>query len=68
MSTKQERIFNEPEAKPVSEEVKIKLRSHPIYNLFYGSKCGKYIHVKRKVIKVSSRVKNHHLSKFSIFR
>ena len=68
MSTKQERIVNEPEAKPVSKEVKIKLRRHPIYNLYYGSKCGKYIHVKRKVIKVSSRVKNHHLSKFSICR
>ena len=28
----------------------IRFRKHPIYNLYAGSKCGKFIHVGRKVI------------------
>ena len=39
----------EPEAKLEDEEV-IRFRKHPIYNLYAGSKCGKFIHVGRKVI------------------
>ena len=39
----------EPKAKLEDEEV-IRFRKHPIYNLYAGSKRGKFIHVGRKVI------------------
>ena len=61
MSSKQVRNVNEPEAKLVNEEVKIRFRRHPSYNLYYGSKCGKYIHVKRKVINNGHRDRNGYL-------
>ena len=62
MKYQRERVVNEPEAEPVSKEVEIKFRRHPIYNLYYGSKCGKYIHVKRKVINNGRRHRNGYMS------
>ena len=44
-----ERVVNEPEAKPENEEVEIKFRGHPICDFYFGSKCGRFIHVERKV-------------------
>lgn len=42
--------YNEPEAKPEIDEYVIKFRRHPIYDLYAGLRCGKYISVNRKVI------------------
>lgn len=57
MSQSQVRNVNEPEAKSFSEEVKIKFRRHPIYNLYYGSKCGKYIMSKEKLLMMVTNIK-----------
>lgn len=40
------------------EDVNIKFRKHPVYDLYAGSKCGKYIHVKRKVINSGCQYRN----------
>ena len=60
--SKQMRNVNEPEAKPVNEEVEIKFRRHPIYNLYYGSKCWRYVHKDRQVINIGRKDRNGYLS------
>lgn len=37
------------------DEQVILFRKHSIYNLYARSRCGKYIHTKRKVIKIGAK-------------
>lgn len=37
------------------DEQVILFRKHSIYNLYAGSRCGKYIHTKRKVINMGAK-------------
>lgn len=62
MECQRERIDNEPEAKPKNEEFEIKFRRNPIYNLYAGSRCGRYININRKVISIGTRKRNGYLS------
>ena len=55
MEFQNERFVNEPEAKPENEEFEIKFRKHPIYDLYYGSKCGRFIHIRRGVINIGHK-------------
>ena len=50
--------YNEPGAKPEIDEYVIKFRRHPIYDLYAGSRCGKYINVNRKLINNRRKTKN----------
>ena len=58
MKHENKRFVNEPEAKPESEDYEIKFRKHPIYDLYFGSKCGKYININKKVINCGVKQRN----------
>lgn len=56
------RLGYEPEAKLENEEAEIKFRRHPIYDLYYGSKCGRFIHVERRVINIGVKQRTGYLT------